>query len=250
MNELLKGHSAIITGGTIGIGLAIARIFAKHGAHVVLFGTNQERGEEAAAKLNAELAGQDASFFAVDVSQTAAVEEAVKQVIARHGKVDILVNNAGITRDQLLMKMSEAEWDAVINTNLKSCYNTCRALIRSMMKAKKGKIINISSVVGLTGNAGQINYAASKGGMIALTKALALEVASRQIQVNCIAPGFIETRMTEVLTEAQKESILSKIPLGRMGSPEDIANAALYLASDLSNYITGQVLTVDGGMVM
>lgn len=244
MKDLLLGKVAIITGGTAGIGFSIAQTFAEQGARVILFGTNQEKGDKAKEAI------AHASFVQVDVSKTQAVEEAIKQALAEHGKIDILVNNAGITRDQLLMKMTEEEWDMVIDTNLKSCYNTCRALIRSMMKAKSGKIINISSVIGLTGNAGQINYAASKGGMIALTKALALEVASRQIHVNCIAPGFISTQMTEILTDAQKESIIPKIPLGRMGSPEDIANAALFLASHLSNYITGQVLTVDGGMVM
>jgi 3-oxoacyl-[acyl-carrier protein] reductase len=148
------------------------------------------------------------------------------------------------------MKMSENEWDEVLNTNAKSCFNTCRAVVRSMLKAKSGKIINIASIIGLIGNPGQVNYAASKGALIAMTKALALELASRNIQVNCVAPGFIDTKMTEILTETQRQSIISKIPLGRIGSPEEIAHAVLFLASSLSNYITGQVLVVDGGMVM
>jgi 3-oxoacyl-[acyl-carrier protein] reductase len=166
------------------------------------------------------------------------------------GQVDILVNNAGITKDQLLLKMTEDDWDTVMDINVKSCYNTCKALARSFIKARKGRIINMSSVIGLTGNAGQANYAASKAAIIGLTKSLAKELASRNILVNCIAPGFIETPMTDAMTEAQKTATLEKIPLNRMGSPVDIANTALFLASSWSNYITGQVMTVDGGMVM
>ena len=166
------------------------------------------------------------------------------------GRIDILVNNAGITRDNLLMKMTEEDWDRVIAVNLKSVYNTCQALVRSMLKARNGKIINITSVVGLNGNAGQANYAASKAGMIGFTQSLAKEVASRGICVNCIAPGFIKTPMTGVLTETQKEAIIKQVPMGRLGNPEEIAHAAVFLASSLSDYVTGQVLTVDGGMVM
>ncbi len=250
--QLLKGKHALITGGTAGIGKAIALAFAKQGAHVAIFGTNPERSAQVVEEMTQAKVADDQRFTAVivNVSDTKAVEAAIKELLAAWGKVDILVNNAGITRDTLLMKMSEADWDEVIDVNLKSVYNTCQALVRPMIKARSGKIINISSVVGLTGNAGQVNYAASKSGMIGFTKALAQEVATRNVCVNCIAPGFIETRMTGELTDAQKEGILKKIPMGRLGQPEEIAKAALFLASDLSDYVTGQVLTVDGGMVM
>lgn len=244
--NLLEGQIALITGGTSGIGFAIAKKFVENGAIVILFAQNEGKGKKAVE----ELGSGKAVFKAVDVSNTQAVEQAVKEVLGEFGRVDILVNNAGITRDGLLMKMTEEDWDLVLDTNAKSMFNLCKALTRAMLKAKKGKIINVSSVIGLIGNAGQFNYAASKGAMIAMTKALALEFASRSIQVNCIAPGFIETEMTQILTEAQKESILLKIPLGRMGFPEEVANGALFLASRLSDYITGQVLTIDGGMVM
>jgi 3-oxoacyl-[acyl-carrier protein] reductase len=252
MQQLLKGKHALITGGTAGIGKEIALAFAKAGAHVAIFGTNAERSAQVVAELNQVKISDDQTFIAeiVNVSDTKAIEAAVQKLIAAWGKIDILVNNAGITRDGLLMKMSEGDWDEVIDVNLKSVYNTCQALIRPMMKARAGKIINISSVVGLTGNAGQVNYAASKSGMIGFTKALAQEVATRNICVNCIAPGFIETRMTDALTDAQKEGIMKKIPMGRLGQPEEIAKAALFLASGLSDDVTGQVLTVDGGMVM
>ena len=252
MQQLLKGKHALITGGTAGIGKEIALAFAKAGANVAIFGTNVERSAQVVAELNQVKISDDQTFTAeiVNVSDTKAIEAAVQKLIAAWGKIDILVNNAGITRDGLLMKMSEGDWDEVIDVNLKSVYNTCQALIRPMMKARAGKIINISSVVGLTGNAGQVNYAASKSGMIGFTKALAQEVATRNICVNCIAPGFIETRMTDALTDAQKEGIMKKIPMGRLGQPEEIAKAALFLASGLSDYVTGQVLTVDGGMVM
>ncbi len=252
MQQLLQGKHALITGGTAGIGKEIALAFAKAGAHVAIFGTNAERSAQVLLELNQVKILEDQTFAAevVNVSDTKAIEAAVQKLLASWGKVDILVNNAGITRDGLLMKMSEGDWDEVIDVNLKSVYNTCQALIRPMMKARAGKIINISSVVGLTGNAGQVNYAASKSGMIGFTKALAQEVATRNICVNCIAPGFIQTRMTDALTDAQKEGIMKKIPMGRLGQPEEIAKAALFLASNLSDYVTGQVLTVDGGMVM
>jgi 3-oxoacyl-[acyl-carrier protein] reductase len=178
------------------------------------------------------------------------VSETVEKLIQDWGKIDILVNNAGITRDNLLMKMSEEDWDLVMDVNLKSVYNTCKALCRPMMKARNGAIINISSVIGLTGNAGQINYAASKAGMIGFTKSLAKELASRGVRANCIAPGYIETQMTDGLPAPVKEAIITKIPMSRIGQPRDIAHAALFLASDLSSYMTGQILTVDGGMVM
>ena len=250
--QLLKAKKALITGGTAGIGKEIAIAFAKQGADVAIFGTNVERAAEVIQALEQLRLSKEQRFisFIVDVSLKSSVEDSIQQLLKLWGQIDILVNNAGITRDGFLMRMSEEDWDQVIDVNLKSVYNTCQALVRPMLKAKGGKIINISSVVGLTGNAGQVNYAASKSGMIGFTKALALELATRGICVNCIAPGFIQTRMTDVLTDVQKEGILKKIPMGRMGDPQDIANAAVFLASPLSDYITGQVLTVDGGMVM
>ena len=189
-------------------------------------------------------------FNNVNVADKKKVEEAIQNLLSQWTQVDVLVNNAGITRDGLLMKMSEEDWDEVLDVNLKSVYNTCQTLVRSMIKARGGKIINVSSVVGLTGNAGQVNYAASKSGMIGFTKALAQEVATRNICVNCIAPGLISTRMTDVLTDKQKEEMLKQIPMGRTGSPQDIAHAAVFLASPWSDYVTGQVITVDGGMAM
>jgi 3-oxoacyl-[acyl-carrier protein] reductase len=250
--QLLKSKKALVTGGTAGIGKEIAIAFAKQGADVAIFGTHEERAIQVLQDLERSRISpeQRFAFFIVNVSEKSLVDGAIQQLISSWGQVDILVNNAGITRDTLLMRMSEEDWDQVIDVNLKSIYNTCQALVRPMIKAKGGKIINISSVVGLTGNAGQANYAASKSGMIGFTKALAQELATRNVCVNCIAPGFIQTRMTSALTDGQKEGILKKIPMGRMGDPQDIANAAVFLASSLSDYVTGQVLTVDGGMVM
>lgn len=250
MKGLLQNQTAIVTGGTAGIGKAIALKFAEAGAKVAIMGTNAERGAEVVEEIRALSGGDNAIFLQVDIGSTAQVDAAIKKVLEQFQQVDILVNNAGITCDQLIMKMTEEEWDRVMTVNVKSCYNTAHALVRPMMRARKGKIINVSSVVGLTGNPGQVNYAASKAAIIGFTKALALELASRSICVNCIAPGFIETNMTEVMTDSQKEATLAKIPLGKMGKPEDIANTALFLASNLSDYITGQVFTVDGGMVM
>ena len=250
--QLLKNKSTLITGGTAGIGKAIALLFADSGADVAIFGTNAERAELALKELEAHRVNPEQKFvsYLVNVADYKEVEEAIQKLLLHFGKVDILVNNAGITKDNLLIRMSEEDWDRVLDVNLKSVYNTCRCLARPMMKARSGSIINISSVIGLTGNAGQVNYAASKSGMIGLTKSLAKELASRNIRANCIAPGYIETQMTDVLPEQVKGQILAAIPLGRIGSPSDIANAALYLASDLANYVTGQVITVDGGMVM
>lgn len=251
MSKALENQVALITGGNAGIGKAIALKFAQEGAKLAILGTNIERGVAVVNEIHQLTQGQsDVRFYPVDISQTAVVGDTIKQVIETFGQVDILVNNAGITADQLIMKMSEKEWDQVLDINLKSCYNTCHALIRYMLKAKKGKVINISSVIGLIGNAGQVSYAASKAGMIGFTKALAKEVASRGIQVNCIAPGFIRTNMTGVLSDSQVKAILEGIPLGYMGEPVDVANIAWFLASSLSNYITGQVIAVDGGMVM
>lgn len=249
MNDLLKNQTAIVTGGNAGIGKAIALQLAMSGAKVAIFGTNSEKGQQAIEEIKQQT-GNEPFFFNVDVAKTQDVEQTIKQVLESFGSVDILINNAGITRDQLLMKMSEEDWDTVMDINVKSCYNTCHALVRSMMKARKGSIINISSVVGLTGNAGQLNYASSKAAMIGFTKSLAKELASRNVRVNCICPGFIETAMTDALTEAQKSSILSSIPLGRMGTPSEVAQLALFLSCSQSSYITGQVMVVDGGMVM
>lgn len=252
MQLLLKGKSALVTGGTAGIGKAIAVLFAAQGADVAIFGTNADRAQAAVAEIEAARAHPDQKIlsFLVNVAKTSDVEQHVQKLLTSFGKVDVLVNNAGITRDNLLMRMSEEDWDQVLEVNLKSVYNTCKSLARSMMKARTGSIINITSVIGLTGNAGQINYAASKAGMIGFTKSLAKELSSRGVRANCVAPGYIETQMTEVLPPQVKEGILTKIPLGRIGQPRDIAQAVLFLASDLSCYITGQVLAVDGGMVM
>lgn len=250
MSKMLENQIAIVTGGNAGIGKAIALKFAEEHAKVIIFGTNTERGEQAVAEIKNSSHNENVFFQKVNVSNSAEADQAVKSVIEKFGAIDILVNNAGITRDQLLLKMSEEDWDQVMAVNVKSCYNTSRAAVRTMIKARKGTIINTSSVVGLTGNAGQANYAASKAAIIGFSKSLAKELASRQVRVNCICPGFIETAMTDVLPEAQKASILTQIPLGRMGLPVEVANMALFLASPLSSYITGQVFTVDGGLVM
>lgn len=247
---MLKGKRAFITGGSSGIGKGIALNFARAGASVVIFGTNQEKGERALQELNGVKTHSDQTFhfFTCDVSCYSDVSIKFAKAIEILKGIDILVNNAGITRDNLLMKMSEEDWDRVLDVNLKSAFNTCKLVIRSMMKAKNGKVINIASVIGLTGNPGQVNYSASKSGMIGLTQSLAKEVASRGICVNCVAPGFIETPMTDALSDAQKEAIMQKIPMQKLGQVEDIANVCLFLASPLSNYITGEVIAVDGGM--
>ena len=250
MNKVLENQIAVVTGGNAGIGKGIALKFAEQGAKVIIFGTNAERGTQAVSEIQQSVGNPNVFFHQVNVANTADADAAIKSVIETYGGIDILVNNAGITRDQLLLKMSEEDWDQVMAVNVKSCYNTTHAAVRSMMKARKGTVINVSSVVGLTGNAGQANYAASKAAIIGFSKSLAKELASRQIRVNCICPGFIETAMTDVLTEAQRSAILTQIPLGRMGSPIEVANMAVFLASSLSSYITGQVFTVDGGLVM
>lgn len=246
----LNDQVVIVTGGNAGIGKEIVRQFARQGAKVVIFATNSERGARTVEEIAKETGNQEISFYQVDVSNKSSVDEGIKQVLEKFGRVDILVNNAGITKDQLLMRMSEEDWDRVMDINAKSCYNLSHAIMRPMLKAKKGKILNIGSVVGLTGNPGQTNYAASKAAMVGFSKSLAKEVASRNITVNVIAPGFIETQMTEALNEEQKRAILDKIPLGKLGKPQDVAYLALFLASSKADYITGQVFTVDGGMVM
>jgi 3-oxoacyl-[acyl-carrier protein] reductase len=250
MNRLL-GKKAIVTGGTRGIGKAIALLFAQEGASVAIFGTNEERGKEILQELKSHAVKEDQKFLfrRVDVSKYEETEGPIKEILEEWEGIDILVNSAGITRDQLMIRLSEKDWDDVIDTNLKSIYNMIHPIVRRMIKQRFGKIINIASVIGLTGNAGQTNYAASKMGMIGFTKSLAREVGGRNISVNCIAPGYIDTDMTNAVPEGIREKILERIPMGRMGQPLEIAYAALFLASEESNYITGQVLTVDGGMI-
>jgi 3-oxoacyl-[acyl-carrier protein] reductase len=244
----LTNQIAVVTGAGRGIGRAIALKFANEGADVVVVSRTQENSEKVAAEIRA--LGRKAWAHAVDVSDAAAVSAAAEQILAEAGKVDILVNNAGVTRDGLLMRMSDADWDTVLNTNLKGAFLVTKAFSRAMIKARSGRIINISSVIGLIGNAGQCNYAASKAGLIGFTQSAAKELAGRGITVNAIAPGFIETDMTAELKEEMKAALLKQIPLGCLGQAEDIAGAALYLASPAARYVTGQVLTVDGGMVM
>lgn len=246
----LTGQVALVTGGTAGIGKSIAMMLASEGAHVVLFGRNSERGAATLEEINGASGEERAAFYKVDVSKTDEVQRAIVELVDKNKRIDILINNAGITRDQLLMRMSEADWDEVMDINVKSCYNTSHAVVRAMMKARRGKIVNISSVVGLVGNKGQANYAASKAAIAGFTKALAKELASRGICVNCVAPGYIDTEMTSSLSEEQKNATLAQIPMGRMGTPDEVANLVLFLCSEASNYITGQVITVDGGMVM
>ena len=248
MNRL-AGKTAIVTGAGRGIGNAVARRFAEEGAKVVLISRNPASCGAAADAINADFP-DSCKAFPCDVADAAAVEACVKDILAEYPNVDILVNNAGITQDTLLMRMKESDWDAVISTNLKSVYLFVKALQRTLMKSPAGRIINMASVVGLTGNLGQANYAASKAGVIGFTKSMAQELASRKVTCNAIAPGFIATDMTDAIPEAAKEAILSRIPLKDLGQPEDIANCALFLASDESRYMTGQVLVCDGGMVM
>jgi 3-oxoacyl-[acyl-carrier protein] reductase len=244
----LANQIAVVTGAGRGIGRAIALKFAAEGADVVVVSRTQENSEKVAAEIRA--LGRKAWAHALDVSDSAAVTAAADKIIAEAGKVDILVNNAGVTRDGLLMRMSDADWDTVLNTNLKGAFHFTRAFFRSFAKQRAGRIINISSVIGLIGNPGQCNYAASKAGLIGFTQSCAKELAGRGVTVNAIAPGFIETDMTAELNEELKANILRVIPLGKLGAAEDIAHAALYLASPGARYVTGQVLTVDGGMVM
>ena len=241
----LTGKSALVTGASGGIGADIARVLHAAGATVGLSGTRVEPLEALAAEL-----GSRAHVLPCNLSNPEEVESLVKRAAEAMGAVDILVNNAGITRDGLAMRMSDDDWQSVIDVNLTAAFRLCRAAIRGMMKARWGRIINISSVVGRAGNAGQANYAASKGGLVALSKSLAEEVASRGITVNCVAPGFIETAMTEKLNEAQRTTILASVPAGRMGTPQEIAAAVLYLASQEAAYVTGATLHVNGGMDM
>jgi 3-oxoacyl-[acyl-carrier protein] reductase len=244
----LEGRVALVTGASQGIGLACALHLARNGANVAVAARNQPKLEELAARITAE--GGKAAAFPMDVAEEDQVKSAIKSVLAHFGKIDILVNNAGITRDQLVMRMKRGDWDAVLNTNLTSAYLCIQQVIPSMLKQRWGRIINITSVFGQMGQAGQANYAASKAGLIGLTMAIAREVASRNITSNAIAPGFIETNMTAALSEEFKQNAVKQIPLGRVGTPDDVANAVAFLASEEASYITGHVLNVNGGMLM
>jgi 3-oxoacyl-[acyl-carrier protein] reductase len=244
----LAGRVALVTGASQGIGHACAKALARAGATVAVAARNQSKLDELVAEITA--AGGRAAAFAMDVSDEDRVKSAIKQAIAQLGKVDILVNNAGITRDQLVMRMKRADWDAVLNTNLTSAYLCAQQVIPSMLKQRWGRIISISSVFGQMGQAGQANYAASKAGLIGLTMAMARELASRNITCNAVAPGFIETEMTAALSEEFKQTAVKQIPLGRVGKPEDVASAVCFLAAEEASYITGHVLNVNGGLLM
>lgn len=244
----LEGRVALVTGASQGIGHACALALARHGAAVALAARNQLKLDELAQQITS--AGGKAATFVIDVAEEEQIKSGIKAALAHFGKIDILVNNAGITRDQLVMRMKRADWDAVLNTNLTSAYLCIQQVIGSMLKQRWGRIINVSSIFGQTGQAGQANYAASKAGLIGLTMAMAREVASRNITVNAVAPGFIETGMTAVLSEEFKQNAVKMIPLGRVGTPEDVANAVSFLASEEASYITGHVLNVNGGMLM
>ena len=244
-----ENQVAVVTGAGRGIGHAIALRLAREGARVASVSRTESNAQKTADEINAARAGA-AKPYSVDVADHAAVQKAGTQIIEDFGRVDILVNNAGVTRDGLSMRLSVEDWDTVLNTNLKGAFNFAQAFMRPMIKQRSGRIINISSVIGIIGNAGQANYAASKAGLLGLTKSLARELASRGITVNAIAPGLIETDMTGVLSDEVRQGILGKIPLGKFGQPDDIAAAVAYLASPEAQYITGQVLAVDGGMVM
>lgn len=244
----LKDKVALITGGARGIGRSIAMVFAKEGADIVVADVNLESAAKTASEI--EGLGRKALALELDVTDSAKVEDGVNKILDKFGKVDILVNNAGITKDNLLLRMTQAEWDAVINVNLKGTFNCIKAVSRPMVKQRSGRIISIASIIGLMGNWGQANYAASKAGIIALTKTVAKELASRNINANSVAPGFIQTDMTAKLPENVKSKMMEAIPMAKLGTPEDVANVCLFLASEESSYVTGQTITVDGGMVM
>ncbi|GAB4243497.1 MAG: 3-oxoacyl-[acyl-carrier-protein] reductase [Ekhidna sp.] len=246
--KLLEGKTALITGASKGIGKAIAEKYAEQGANVAFtYLSSVEKGEALEKELASK--GVKAKGYRSDASDYTAAQELINSVVEEFGSLDVLINNAGITKDNLLMRMSEEDWDAIQNINLKSCFNTVKAACRTMMKQRSGSIINMSSVVGLKGNAGQANYAASKAGIIGFTKSVALELGSRGIRANAIAPGFIETEMTDALDEKTVQSWRDAIPLKRGGSPKDVADACVFLGSDMSSYITGQTIQVDGGML-
>ena len=244
----LNDKVAIITGASQGIGRTMATVFAESGANVICVARSEDKIKELSSEI--ENKGGRAIPIACDIGDGNAFSNTIKSVVDQFGKLDILINNAGITRDALLMRMNESQWDEVIQTNLKGAFFGMKAAIRPMMKNKFGRIINITSIVGLTGNPGQANYAASKAGLIGMTQSIAKEVGSRGITVNCIAPGWIDTEMTEELPENSKRDLLDRIPIGKIGKPENIAHAAVFLASDEASYITGQTITVDGGRVI
>jgi len=244
----LKNKTAIVTGASQGIGKIIAIELAKSGARVICISRNKKALDSTIGKIIN--IGGHASAYSCDVSDSDNFNKIISEIIEKYKNIDILINNAGITKDSLLMRMKNKQWDDVIDINLKGAFNCTKAVIKYMMKNRFGRIINISSIVGITGNAGQTNYAASKAGLIGMTKSIAKEVASRGITANCIAPGWIETSMTSNLNNKTKSKFLSEIPIGRMGSPEDIANAVIFLASNESSYITGQTITVDGGRII
>ncbi len=249
MTMKLHNKKAIVTGGTRGIGKAIVKELVDNGCNVVF---TYHNSDEAAKKLETDFSTENVKVYGIkaDASSFTQAEEVVKFALEKFGSIDILVNNAGITKDNLLLRMSENDFDYVINANLKSVFNYTKAVLKPFLSQKFGKIVNISSVVGIIGNPGQANYVASKAGVIGLTKSNAKELASRNINVNCVAPGFIETDMTEKLNEQQRQAILSNVPIKRLGKPEDVAKTVLFLCSNDSDYITGQVITVDGGLVM
>ena len=247
--DRFKHKTVVVTGAGRGIGHAVAESFAAEGAKVAVLSRNEQSCGQAAALINERFPGS-AKPYAVDVADFGAMQECGKSIVGEFGSINILVNNAGITRDGLLLRMSDQDWDAVIDTNLKGAFNVLKAFQRSLMKAEDPRIINVSSVIGLIGNAGQANYAASKAGLIGFTKSVAREFAPRRVTCNAIAPGFIRTDMTDALGENIQEDIIKMIPLREMGSPEEIASLALYLASPEARYITGQVIAIDGGMTM
>jgi 3-oxoacyl-[acyl-carrier protein] reductase len=244
----LKGKVALVTGGAQGIGKAVALTLARHGADVIVADVNLEKAAETAKEV--EAAGRAAMAVNVDVTRLSDVEQMVESAMGHFGKVDILINNAGIARDKLILRMTEEDWDAVLDVNLKGTFNCTKAIIKHMSKQRSGKIVNIASVVGEMGNPGQANYSASKAGVIGFTKTIAREFAQRGINVNAIAPGYIQTPMTDVLPEKAKEELKRMIPMERLGQPEDVAQAVLFLVSEASSYVTGQVLNVNGGIYM
>lgn len=245
----LKGKTAIITGSSRGIGRAIAESLAKEGANVVVTATTQDKADSVASEIKSKY-GVEALGFAHDVKSSSSCKDIVSKVVEKFNSIDILVNNAGITRDKLVMQMDDEDWSSVVDTNLSGAFYMAREVSRIMLKARSGKIINISSVIGKMGNAGQANYASAKAGLIGMTKSMAKEFAARGVCVNAIAPGFIQTDMTDVLSEDVVKNIMGAIPLKKLGSVADIANMILFLSSDISNYITGEVIAVDGGMSM
>lgn len=245
---LLKDQIVLVTGSTRGIGKAVAESFAAQGAFVLILGRNEAQAKEVAASI--EKNGGKAVGYACDVTNFSQTQETVNKILDNHHRIDILVNNAGITRDNLILRMSEEDFDEVIQVNLKGAFNVTKAVTKPMVKARKGKIINIASVIGITGNAGQANYAASKAGIIGFSKSIARELASRGVTSNVVAPGYVQTDMTDKLSDAVRQEVLTRIPLGRLGQAQDIAGVCLFLASNAADYITGQTIVVDGGLVI